>query len=221
MFKLTPEETAALRKQPESGMGYQIVDAKEMFATKRGVVYNGQLLSLDENANADRVVMLTKSVSELRQLSASSAGRFRALTVVQDDPRVIKLSTRSAKASGGAKDGPEEKTKEGEVFMRFSAFEDDIRVDKVNKCFVPMTFATTEEDAKNIKTGKDAVARYALPTSDPASYRFTAKPAKDTKIQWGIAQPAFGQPGGGVEVYFADGTQTNTVTLPPTNIDKK
>jgi hypothetical protein len=33
-------------------------------------------------------------------------------------------------------------------------------------------------------------------------------------IQRGFAQPAYGQPGGGVEVYFKDGTQPNTVTGP-------
>jgi hypothetical protein len=37
---------------------------------------------------------------------------------------------------------------------------------------------------------------------------------KDTVIQSGIVEPAYGQPGGGVEVIFTDGTQPKTVTGP-------
>src|SRR2546422_11373922 len=67
---------------------------------------------------------------------------------------------------------------------------------------------------KNVKTGLEAVARYALPNRKPAIYVFTVKPLKDTPIQHGIVQPAFGQPGGGVEVLFCDGTARNTVAGP-------
>src|SRR6266700_7231504 len=35
-----------------------------------------------------------------------------------------------------------------------------------------------------------------------------------TDIQRGIVEPAFGQPGGGVEVIFTNGTQPKTVTRP-------
>jgi hypothetical protein len=48
----------------------------------------------------------------------------------------------------------------------------------------------------------------------PASNVFTIKPHKDTVIQRGIVEPAYGQPGGGVEVIFTDGTQPGTVTGP-------
>ncbi len=75
-------------------------------------------------------------------------------------------------------------------------------------------YATTEEDAKNVRTGKEAVARHALPKPAPASNVFTIKPRKDTVIQRGIVEPAYGQPGGGVEVIFTDGTQAGTVTGP-------
>ena len=43
---------------------------------------------------------------------------------------------------------------------------------------------------------------------------FTIRPDKDTVIQRGIVQPAYGQPGGGVEVIFTDGTQPKMVTGP-------
>lgn len=67
-------------------------------------------------------------------------------------------------------------------------------------------------------SGKDAVARYALPNPEPASYVFTIRPKKDTDIKRGTVEPANGQPGGGAEVIFTSGTTANTVTLPPAKI---
>jgi hypothetical protein len=117
--------------------------------------------------------------------------------------------------AGPAKTAPEEKTKANEVFKRYSAYQKDNRL-QANGSWSDGTYATTEEDAKNVKTGKDAVSRYALPDPEPACYVFTGKPDKDTPIQRGIVEPAFGQPGGGVEVLFPKGTQANTVTGPET-----
>ena len=96
---------------------------------------------------------------------------------------------------------------------KFSAYENDRRVTS-DKRLLPGSYATTEEDSKNVKTGKDAVARYALPNPEPASYRLTIKPNKDTDIQCGTVERANGQPGGGIEVIFTIGTQPNTVTGP-------
>lgn len=114
-----------------------------------------------------------------------------------------------------ASDAPREKTLAAEVFKRFTAFENDRRI-MADGSLSSGTYATTEADAKNAKTGVEAVARYALPCLKPAIYVFTVKPLKDTTIQRGIVQPDFGQPGGGVEVLFGDGTAANTVTGPIT-----
>lgn len=85
------------------------------------------------------------------------------------------------------------------MFKRFSAYDHDNRI-RDDRSLRDGTYATTEEGAKNVKTGKDAVARYALPNPQPASYRFTIKPEKDTVIQTGVVESAYEQPGGGVEV---------------------
>jgi hypothetical protein len=83
---------------------------------------------------------------------------------------------------------------------------------------LPGTYATTEDDAKNVKPGKEAVARYALPNPDRASYVFTIRLKKDTDVQRGIVEPANYQPGGGVEIIFTNGATAGTVTLPPDKI---
>jgi hypothetical protein len=53
-----------------------------------------------------------------------------------------------------------------------------------------------------------------LPNPAPAVNVFTIKPVTATPIQVGIAQPAYGQPGGGIEVIFPTGTTLRTVTGP-------
>jgi len=123
-------------------------------------------------------------------------------------------------ANAAAENAPITLTELAEIFKRFSAYADDKRVTP-GKGLTAGTFATTKEDADaNIKTGTDAVARYALPNSKPASNVFTISPAKDTEVKRGTAQPANNQPGGGVEVIFVNGLPGGTVTGPITIPDK-
>ena len=112
-----------------------------------------------------------------------------------------------------ARDAPPEKTKADEVFIRFSAYENDNRR-RSDGSWRDGTYATTEEDATSIKTGKDAVERYALPSPQPAAYVFTGRPREETEIQKGTVEAGYDRPGGGVEVMFPKGTQPNTVTGP-------
>ena len=211
-LKLTLTQQFDLMYKPESGMGYQFVEATlPDNRTKRGVVYNAELLLFEEEPR----VMLRSDYTSVLKAAKSAEGEIKALRF---DPRPITLRGASSGVKATpAKDAPQEKTRAGEVFKRFSAYENDNRV-KSDKSLRDGTYATTEEDAKNVKTGKDAVARYALPNPKPASYRFTVRPEKDTVIQKGTVEPAFDQRGGGVEVIFTKGTTPNTVTVPPDKI---
>ena len=125
-----------------------------------------------------------------------------------------------AASSNEAKDAPITLTSAGEVFKRFSPYANDRRV-TFGKGLVAGTFATTQEDADaNVKTGMDAVARYALPEDKPASNVFTIRPTADTDLQRGTVAPANNQPGGGVEVIFVNGLPDGTVSGPTTIPDK-
>lgn len=213
MFKLTDGQMRGLVAQPETGMGYQAVDATLADnTTARGVAYNAELLSLD---NEPRVSVPTP-YRTLLESAKSASGQIKSLRVVPHAGSTTFSMARESsavKSAGPAKDAPEEKTTAGDIFKRFSAYQNDHRV-LPDGSLAKGSFATTEDDAKNVKTGADAVARYALPNSSPASYRFTIKPDAGTKLKKGVAAPAYGQPGGGAEVIFTDGTQSNTVTGP-------
>ena len=223
MYDIQNSFKSELRRQPESGMGYQLVEVEFSKAnrTVAGIAYNGELLILAD----EPIVKLTRESFRSMVVRAPSAtGEIKSLRVLQKS-RAFLLDTRARESlglkaastpvvgSGPASEAAEEETKEGEVFKRFVAYDNDLRL-QADGSWVADTFATTEEDAKNVKTGSEAVRRYALPNPAPASYVWTGKPKKATKIKRGTAQPAYGQPGGGAEVIFTKGTQPNTVTGP-------
>jgi hypothetical protein len=133
---------------------------------KRGVAYNAELLLFEEEPRS----LLRTEYRTLLRTAKSAVGEIKSLRF---DPRPRPTALRSASAvkAAPAKDAAEEKTKAGEVFKRFTAYENDNRV-RDDRSLRDGTYATTEEDAKNVKTGKDAVARYALPNPQPALYRF-------------------------------------------------
>ena len=113
--------------------------------------------------------------------------------------------------SKGAKDNPVEKVNGSEIFVRLSHWNNDKRVDKVNKRLLPGTFTTTLKDYKECnKTRDDPIERYALPTNDPILWAFHIQPKNTDTLQSGIVQPAFGRRGGGEEAYFDKGTSYGT-----------
>jgi hypothetical protein len=98
-----------------------------------------------------------------------------------------------------------------EVFTRLSAYEDDFRVDTVNKKLVPGSFSTTFDDYQYCKNNNiNPVERYALPNDDEIKWAFHIRPLKTDSLQRGIVEPANNQNGGGVEAYFEKGTTNNT-----------
>jgi hypothetical protein len=215
MLKLNLTLQCLLLNQPESGMGYQIVEATTFDnKIKRGIAYNAELLLFEEEP---RLTLKTTAFTRLLNEAKISTGEIKSLNVVTNTASASpafalrERATRYGKQATPAKDAPIEKTREKEVFKRFTAYENDRRITSDGK-LLPGTYATTEEDAKNVRTGKEAVARYALPNPKPASNKWTIEPHKDTVIQYGIVEPANDQPGGGVEVLFRDGTHAGTVT---------
>ena len=98
-----------------------------------------------------------------------------------------------------------------EVFVRLSAFDNDRRVDKINKCLRAGSFTTTMEDYLKCKTtSDDPIERYALPSNDKIQHAFHIQPLKSDTLQRGTVQPANGKRGGGKEAYFDKGTSAGT-----------
>lgn len=200
-------------------MGYQFVEvALKDGPQLSGVAYNAEFLLLDSEPRvrlkhaADEPVSRMILTLEGALQKAEDITTLRVVTRAWETSSVVRET--AGEEGGPAADAPVETTAGEEVFKRFCAFANDRRV-TANRGLLPGTYATTAADAARVATGTQAVARYALPNPTPAIHRFTIQPPAGTNLQRGIAQPAYGQPGGGVEVIFTAGLPGHTVTFPP------
>ncbi len=166
---------------------------------------NVALKSVRETEKADVIELERRPVSSLKGVRTVKSAELRNFSA--------RLEEVLAGRTGAAKDAPITSTERNEIFRRFSHFKNDFRVTS-SRGLSAGTFATTGVDAIHVKTGMDAVHRYALPDKRPANQRFSIAPPESTPLQRGIAQPAYGETGGGIEVIFVDGSPDNTVTGP-------
>jgi hypothetical protein len=226
----------ALATKPEYGMGYQRIRAKlSSGGTETGIVLNAQIFVKEADRSAQALLSEWNSLlaearkSSLKIESADLIPRppetlrgIRRIAVANAKKSVLIESFGSTTKSAEipARDAPVTSTAVGEIFKRFSAYSNDRRV-TAKSGLTSGTFATTKEDAdQNVKTGSDAVSRYALENKSPASNVFTITPPKDLDLQRGTVEPAYGEKGGGVEVIFVNGSPDGTVTGPVVIPDK-
>jgi hypothetical protein len=201
-------------------MGYQNVAIKLRNGEMRhGTAFNAEFL-LYSGESPHLLEEISEPSGQRRMLEDNRLGlgeEIVSLRVLQSEADVSapvqKSSSSAQSSSGGASEAPEEGLQEEEKFNRFSAYPNDRRVTRSGG-LLPGTYATTEEDATHVHTGRDAVKRYALPNPIPAVNVFTIDPPLGTILKRGVAQPAYGQPGGGVEIIFVNGSPDNTVTGP-------
>lgn len=228
---IVPDEIQnSLINHAEYGMGYQkVIATLDSGARENGIIINAQVFMNDvERASQEMFDNWEVIIEEARKSHRSvvevhlvrrSAESLRGVRRVAVNAKKALLQ-ESLAAVGPAKDAPVTLTLEGEVFKRFSAYADDRRV-TAGRGLTHGTFATTREDADaHVKTGTDAVHRYALENKTPASNVFTITPPKETNLQRGIVEPAYSEPGGGVEVIFVKGSPDGTVIGPKRIPDK-
>lgn len=230
MIIIPDEIQKALINHAEYGMGYQkVIATLDTGVQKRGIVVNAQVFMDDAERASQKMfedweVIIKEAQKSQRsvvnvQLIHRSAESLRGVRQVALNAKK-NLLQESFSAVGPAKNAPVTLTLEGEIFKRFSAYADDRRV-TAGRGLTHGTFATTREDADaHVRTGTDAVHRYALENKTPASNVFTITPPEQTNLQRGMVEPAYGEPGGGVEVIFVNGSPDGTVIGPKRIPDK-
>lgn len=220
MIKVSQEIQEKLLRLPESGMGYQIIEATYSdYSRKECIVLNASIAEPTRNRNI-KEIFRSISLQEANEVYKFASASTEIIDVqLKTDKGIFKASVVKLSEAKGADKAPKELTEKDEQFVRFSPFEDDKRIDKVNKKARPGTYATTKDDASYcIEHNIDLVARYALPSILPVRYAFGIRPWEKTVIQRGKVEPANDQPGGGEEALFPNGTDNNTVILPPNNL---
>ncbi|OGL43488.1 MAG: hypothetical protein A2W05_09020 [Candidatus Schekmanbacteria bacterium RBG_16_38_10] len=86
-----------------------------------------------------------------------------------------------------------------------------MRIDFENKKLRPGTYTTTNSDyLACVRFSDDPIDRYALPNDEEIKWAFYVQPKTKDVLQRGIVQPAFGHDGGGIEIFFENGTSNNT-----------
>jgi hypothetical protein len=218
IYKATQEFSRYLLSLPETGLGYQILAANRMNSLVRSefLVFNTQLIvDLDyrhsefrnEIANeglkkvGNRLAEITLDNVEL--LSKSNFVKPGKSQTEQDFGRQI--FGESAVAN------PQEHSDGKEVFIRPTAFEDDVRMDFMKNRLLPGSFTTTEADYLICRAKEDNLFdRYGFASFEPIKWIYMIQPASPETIQRGFVTPVFTRMGGGVEVFFEKGTANRT-----------
>jgi len=212
-YRLSSSQEFDLLNLPETGMGYQIIDAAKSgtYRREKYVVLNSEI-AIEMNGNEGEYIR--KIISEGISKAKSLASLISLYSIVVLNERQFRnyLSEPENESEKGALDNPVESANGNEMFVRLSAFDDDKRIDKVNRCLRPGSFTTTEVDYLVCKFMDDnPVERYALPNNDEIKFAFYIQPLYVNTLQRGRVQPAYGKKGGGVEAYFARGTSNGTL----------
>ena len=212
-FKLSPIQENDLLNRPETGMGYQVVEAAKVGNYKREkfLILNSEVV-IEMNSSTDDNVR--KVINEGIQRFKANANiiTLNAITVLSEKRFRNIVNESKNENERGAIENPVEFADGKEIFVRLSAFDNDRRIDKVNKCLRPGSFTTTFDDYLKCKSSNtNPIDRYALPNDDKIQFSFHIQPKSIDTLQRGIVQLANGKQGGGKEAYFENGTATVTL----------
>lgn len=220
IFKAQSNFSKTLLSLPESGMGYQIVDAKRLgsYTTSRYIVYNSELIiDYDKNFGLFKRQIVNEGYTKM--FGQSDYIVLESPTLVNrsvlSNIRIFsesKMNTKGRHSGGsGAVDNPPIYASGTDIFVRLSAYSEDKRIDFVNMRLKEGTYTTTEADYLSCKINiDDPVDRYALPNDEKINWAFFVIPKSYDKYRPGIVQPANNHNGGGIETLFDKGTSDNT-----------
>ncbi|WP_448789689.1 hypothetical protein [Bacteroides graminisolvens] len=187
----------------ETGMGYQIIDAKKYgaYISNKFIVYNAELV-VDYDNYEDSLSLLRDEYD------------MTLLKSPYIDLEEIVLSNRPSENKKGRSEGGTAAIDNRPVdvniddfFVRLSAYKNDRRIDFNNKRLRKGSYTTTWDDYLKCKgLNDDPIDRYALPNDQEIKWAFKIKPSIQDKYRPGIVQPAYNHEGGGVEAFFDNGT---------------
>ena len=211
-FKLSAIQENDLLRQPETGMGYQIVEANNAgsYVREKFLILNSEVVIEMDGRQGEFVSrVMSEGITSIK-MSASYIP-LNAISVINENQFRNVVNESKNENERAAIDNPVENANGEETFVRLSAFDDDKRVDKINKCLRPGSYTTTMDDYLKCKdTKEDPVERYALPNNYKIKFAFYIQPKKTDTLQRGKVQPANGKRAGGKEAYFAKGTAAGT-----------
>lgn len=199
LMTLAPNQMRDLSKrEPETGMGFQIVKTPSGFAAV--LEDRSALLCYRDKEFYDVVDLLggepipeTRRGAELN-VSAALADRATAFTALQG----ASISPSFTGNAGAVPLIASYPLRRPTIFYRYLSSAVDLRY--VSGRLSAGTYLTTRLDKTYVNSGFATVGRFALPIPLPASHVIQYELPRGVTIKVGTVPPMFGQSGGGVEV---------------------
>jgi hypothetical protein len=214
-FILSSRQQDQFLNLPETGMGYQIVEAQlaKSYSRSRYILLNAEVaVALDGNERFEIRTIIYEGLREIRvSAPTKELTNINLLNEVQ-----FRTSVSETKSSnGGAIRNASQRATGTERLARLSAFFEDKRIDTTRNCLRPGSFTTSVEDYLNCKnTNEEPNELYALPNGEKIEWIFYINPIAGDSYQRGIVEPVNNRRGGGEEYYFELGTSANTYAPP-------
>jgi hypothetical protein len=224
LISLSDESRRQLLALPETGPGFQLVSAIDHGQRRPFLVLNADhalpMVDLPNYSGLAAAALMGRWINDaldsaMRLVMAPQLRDFELLATRVEDQASLNAPPISLAASLSP---PSSLVKTTRItgtrrFHRFSPFNPDRRVHPVTGDFAPGTYACPESEVPFVPTGFAAVGRFALPSSQPASYHYVIEAGAGTHVLFGTVAPAFGQAGGGVEALLPAGAVN--VASPP------
>jgi hypothetical protein len=211
-YRLSADDERKFLNLPETGMGYQIAEAYRRggYSKEKFLILNSEIvieINRDQSQSVENVI--SEGILSIKiNASIINPNGIKILNELEFSGSVNESSNGKER---GAIENPVENANGKEVFVRLSAFDNDLRIDKIYNCLRPGSYTTTMEDYMKCKVKPDApIERYSLPNNDRIKFAFHIIPIIIDTLQRGMVQPANGKSGGGIEAYFAKGTAIGT-----------
>lgn len=211
-YKLYLSTQEELKSLPESGMGYQLIEANFCgeYTTRKLIVLNEELIVEDNYMRKDYLRQIF-SKGFKRSVQLAEYKSVKNIRLISKEERSLNVLKEGSSKSSGAKDSPLINPDGKTYHVRLSAYDDDKRIDKKNNCLLPGSYTTTKKDyEKCVNEKDDPVERYALPNDEKVEWAFHILPVSKDVYRFGTVQPAFGKRGGGEECFFENGTSFGT-----------
>jgi hypothetical protein len=210
LYKLFSNQQEELRALPETGMGYQLIEARLRgeYSKKGFIVLNGELVVENDYLRKDNLREIFSKGFDVSVRNAHSIDLIEIKLI--NESRLFDVFEDSGSKSS-AKDTAIVYPDGITYYVRLSAYEDDKRIDKKNNRLLPGSYTTTKADYEKCVNGKDdPVERYALPNEEKIEWAFHLLPIVKDGYRYGVVQPEFGKKGGGKECFFENGTSFGT-----------
>lgn len=229
LLNLSDSAIEELRILPETGMGFQLVEATFWGKPTQLLVFNSEVAIDISELNLSPVEDISDILRNERSILNAMLGKVETIFSAPNLHSFKLISTRISTSSTSVPSAPIAATPSSlvkhvtlannRVFHRFSAFNPDRRVDPTTGNFLPGTYATVDSEVPFVPSGFSAVGRFALPNNLPASHHYVIEASAGTKVSFGTVAPAFSQAGGGVEAFFSNAViNQQSPMMPPSKL---